>query len=265
VVAGTLEQPYRGPDVDVVLHAAASVSVVRGYRSMRAANVTGTGLLLALGLPTHHISTLAVATAAGFVAAHPGLRDGYQRSKWVAEELVRQAGERGIPVAVHRLGRVVGAADTGYVNPADLVWRILRAGVPRGVLPDLDLVEPWTPVDWVAGTIVAAATGGATGVHNLAPERCVRFGQLVDWVIGYGFDVTVLPLDRWCERVRSDAGPDDLATLAYFDRAATGAAPATGQPPGGWPPGSGPAVGRSMMHRYLDHAVASGLLPDRST
>ena len=163
-------------------------------------------------------------------------------------------------MAVHRLGRVVGAPDTGVVNPADLIWRILRAGLARGVLPDLDLTEPWTPVDWVARTIVATLAGGGTGVHNLTPAACVRFGEVVAWVGDYGFPVEVLPLTHWCQRVAADADGQDLATLAFFDRAPSG-----GPPSGGWPPGHGPTVDRTLMHRYLDHAVATGLLADRRT
>jgi nonribosomal peptide synthetase MxcG len=44
-----------------------------------------------------------------FFPVHRGLRDGYQRSKWHAEVLCERAGERGLPVAVYRLGRLTGA------------------------------------------------------------------------------------------------------------------------------------------------------------
>ncbi|MGW0435670.1 thioester reductase domain-containing protein [Micromonospora sp. NPDC003197] len=285
VVVGDLTQPYAGPPVDAVYHAAASVSVVRGYRSLRPANVDGTRYLLALGVPFHHVSTVAVATEPGFVAAHPGLRDGYQRSKWAAEELVRQAGDRGVPVTVYRLGRVVGPADTGYVNPDDLVWRILRAGVPRGVLPDLGVAEPWTPVDWVAATVVALARSGATGVHNLVPLPPVRLSQVSAWVRDYGFAVEVVPLPIWQDRVRADASDADSATLAFFDQTGpvipeqavpsssvhtgpdAGIQTGSGRQPGsvGVPPLVAgppcPPVDRALMYRYLDHAVKVGLLP----
>ncbi|GAB3143234.1 hypothetical protein GCM10027290_19300 [Micromonospora sonneratiae] len=261
VVVGEVAKPYAGPPVDEVYHAAASVSVVRGYRSLRPTNVDGTRNVLALGVPFHHISTLAVCADPGFVPAHDGLRDGYQRSKWAAEELVRQAGDRGLPVTVYRLGRVVGPADTGYVNPDDLVWRILRAGVPRGVLPDLGVAEPWTPVDWVAATVVALARAGATGVHNLVPAPPVRLTDVADWVRDYGFDVELVPLASWRERVRADASDSDAATLAFFDQAdpVGTPAPARVQQPAVGPPC--PSIGRELMHRYLDHAVATGLLP----
>ena len=39
--------------------------------------------------------------AAGY---HSQLHDGYSQTKWVAEQLVRKAGLRGVPVTIYRLG-----------------------------------------------------------------------------------------------------------------------------------------------------------------
>ena len=38
---------------------------------------------------------------------HSLLHDGYSQSKWVAEQLVCRAGQRGLPVTVYRLGKFV--------------------------------------------------------------------------------------------------------------------------------------------------------------
>ena len=35
---------------------------------------------------------------------HSQLQDGYSQSKWVAEQLVHRAGQRGVPVTIYRLG-----------------------------------------------------------------------------------------------------------------------------------------------------------------
>src|SRR5690606_33072214 len=134
---GDLKEPRLGLDearyarlareCDTVIHCAARVSLVRGYASLRADNVLATlGLLrfCAHLRPKflHHVSTVAAAMLqrdAGwevpetFVAGRPALRDGYAQSKWVAERLLEQARQRGFALSVYRLGRVVGAADTG--------------------------------------------------------------------------------------------------------------------------------------------------------
>nr|WP_055506900.1 thioester reductase domain-containing protein [Nonomuraea pusilla] len=264
VPADLAATPLTG-DYAAVCHNAATVSLTRGYASVRAVNVAATLALLRLGAPFHHVSTLAVAPPGApveeaYVPPHAGLSDGYRQSKWVAEELVRQAAERGLPAAVHRLGRVVGAPDAGQVNPSDLFWRVLRAGIPVGALPDLDVAEPWTPVDYAARAVAALVAEGATGVHNLAPLPPVHLREAMAWVRDYGYRAAAVSVAEWTELVRR-GGAESAATAAFFDLA--------GQPP----PAMGPVrcgraaafpcppVGRQAMFRYLDHCVETGLLP----
>ncbi|AGC45607.1 non-ribosomal peptide synthetase [Myxococcus stipitatus DSM 14675] len=272
-------------ECDVVLHNAAVVSVVREYGSVQAVNVQGTRELLRLAAtarlkPFHYVSTLAVAPQANvspevpedFVPAHPGLRDGYQQSKWVAERLVQQASERGLPVAVYRLGRVVGASDTALVNPQDLVWRILLAGVPSGSLPMLDVGETWTPVDYVAQAIVALSRRATPGtVFNLTPVPDVRLPELFRWVREYGYPVEMAPIPEWRARVAERAGTaDNTTTLAFFDLRSGDSEPAFGLGPVRCQrlhqslEGTGitcPQANRDLFFRYLNTCVARGLLP----
>ncbi|UQA63133.1 myxochelin non-ribosomal peptide synthetase MxcG [Polyangium aurulentum] len=274
-------------ECDAIYHDAAVVSLVRDYRSMCAVNVLGTREILRLAAsarpkPVHHVSTLAVApsiTASpevreGFVPPHPELRDGYKQSKWIAERLAEQACERGLPVAVYRLGRVVGAPETGIVNEQDLVFRLLLAGIPAGVLPALDVSETWTPVDYVARAIVQLSLGQpAPGtVFNLAPAPEVQLEDVFRWVGEYGYGVESCSVPAWRARLGNGAGAAESATLAFFDL----------QPdPAGEPQrfgmgrvccdnvirglsGSGidcPAIDRSLVFRYLDHCVETGKLP----
>ena len=37
---------------------------------------------------------------------HPDLNDGYSQSKWVAEQLITRAGQKGLPVVIYRLGTI---------------------------------------------------------------------------------------------------------------------------------------------------------------
>ena len=36
---------------------------------------------------------------------HTKLTDGYSQSKWVAEQLISRAGQKGLPVVIYRLGK----------------------------------------------------------------------------------------------------------------------------------------------------------------
>ncbi|AKJ02788.1 nonribosomal peptide synthetase MxcG [Archangium gephyra] len=290
-----LSQPWLGlgpacfhglaAECDAVYHNAAVVSVVREYGSLRAVNVQGTRELLRLAAavrpkPLHYVSTLAVAPPSNlapevpedFVPSHAGLRDGYQQSKWIAERLVQQAAERGLPVTVYRLGRVVGAPGSGTINPQDLVWRILLAGIPAGALPQLDVSEAWTPVDYVARALVRLSLVPRPGaVFNLTPAPEVRLGELFRQVRDYGYPTELLPVPDWCARVAASTdGAAHKATLAFFELRAGSSEPTFGLGPTRCErltqalAGTGiscPPADRQLLFRYLDSCVEQGLLP----
>ncbi|MFE2943146.1 amino acid adenylation domain-containing protein [Streptomyces sp. NPDC059255] len=271
---------------DVIFHNAATVSILREYAGLRAANAESTRQLLRMAAvrstPLHLVSTLSVApplsrsaeVPEAFLPSHPGLRSGYQQSKWASERLLEQAAERGLPVTVHRLGRVVGPPGTGYVNESDFLWSVLRAGIPAGILPDLFEAETWTPVDYVARAVVRLSLDRHRPrriVFNHAPQPPVRLADLYDWVREYGYPVRHMPLSRW--RGELPRSTDAAATtLAFFDSWSGDAADdaelslghvrvdnvLTGLR------GSGvvcPPLDRDLMFRYLDHCVSTGSLP----
>ncbi|WP_181808921.1 amino acid adenylation domain-containing protein, partial [Streptomyces shenzhenensis] len=210
---------------DAIVHNAATVSILRDYASLRAANTESTRQLLRLAAvrttPLHYVSTLSVAPPASrapevpeeFLPLHDGLRYGYQQSKWASERLLEQAAGRGLPVTVHRLGRVVGPSGTGYVNEHDFLWSVLRAGIPAGIVPELFEDEVWTPADFAARSVVRLslfpgfpdpAAGGPVFNHATLPR--VRLADVYDWVEEYGYPIRRLPPARWRERLRGSAG-----------------------------------------------------------
>ncbi|MFD0251145.1 amino acid adenylation domain-containing protein [Streptomyces sp. NPDC127113] len=272
---------------DAVFHNGATVSILREYGTLRAANTESTRQLLLMsaahGTPLHYVSTLSVAPPAAlspevpeaFLAAHEGLRHGYQQSKWASERLLEQAAERGLPVTVHRLGRVVGPASTGHVNEQDFLWGVLRAGIPAGIVPELFEDEIWTPVDFVARALVhlslagPPATAGPVFHHATTPR--IRLGDLYDWVEEYGYPLRRLTLGDWKARLSVSPGVA-ATTLAFFDTRGTGREDGLDLRLGHVHAGnvrrgladSGidcPPVGRDLVFRYLDHCVTAGLLP----
>ncbi|GAA3127875.1 hypothetical protein GCM10010521_12860 [Streptomyces rameus] len=276
---------------DAIFHNAATVSIMRDYATLRAANTESTRQLLRLAAvrtaPLHYVSTLSVAPPAGhspevpeaFLPLHEGLRHGYQQSKWASERLLEQAAERGLPVTVHRLGRVVGPARTGYVSQRDFLWSVLRAGIPAGIVPELFEDEVWTPVDFVARSLVhlclgdTDATAAGPVFHHATLPR-VRLADVYTWVREYGYPLLTLPLADWRERLPRSADAA-ATTLAFFD--STEESPAehgastdlrlghvrADRVRAGLA-GSGitcPPVDRDLFFRYLDHCVTAGVLP----
>ncbi|MFJ8768784.1 amino acid adenylation domain-containing protein [Streptomyces clavifer] len=279
-----------GTTIDAIVHNGAAVSVVRDYTALRPANTDSTHDLLRLAaprrIPLHYVSTLSVGPPRAlspefpesFLAAHEGLRYGYQQTKWASERLLEQASERGLPVTVHRLGRVVGPIGTGKINYQDFLWTVLRAGVPAGLVPDLFTEESWTPADRVAAEIVATGPGtrrpAAVVHHHAGTPVCQE--DLHRWLREYGYAVETIPLDTWRERIPQDA-EDAAAVLAFFDslpeapigtdgdlalatvqadHVRTGLAAA-----GGSLPPAHPVIDRAAFFRQLDHCVARGDLP----
>lgn len=276
--------------VDAIVHAAAEVSLLRGTRSLRAVNIDATAGVLELaaqaGASVHHMSTLSVVPPGlpeipdAFIA-HGASGDGYAHSKWVAERLLEQAAARGIPVAVHRLGRVTGARATGIVNTRDILWRILFTGLPHGILPGLHDAEVWTPADELARDLVRLVTRAPEPglVVNHAPQGTVALAQVHAWLRAYGYRFTVLPAATWAAQPALRSDEDASATAALFLQGPPPPRPDAAHTPRTEPPTtSGPIrtgtlrralggtsavrpIDAELMHRYLDHCVREGRLP----
>jgi len=215
-----------------IVHAAAQVSLTRDYESSYESNVLITRNLIHLaccwGSELHHISTIATAPMQGvetiperFFAQHAGLADGYQQSKWQAEQLCVEAARRGLATAVYRLGRITGAQRNPRVNSADLVWRVARSASRLGAWPELHVEEPWLPADVTADTVVRLALAGSARTpaepYHLVQSGNVRLERVRAGLEALGVPLRQLPLSDWLERLRASGNVDDRTTLAFFE------------------------------------------------
>jgi thioester reductase-like protein len=136
--------------------------------------------------------------------------DGYGRSKWVAEKLVREAGERGLPVRVYRPGNVSGHSETGASNQRDLLGAFIVESLRLGCAPE---IEGWrmemTPVDFVAAAIlhVASDPGAFGGTYHLANPDPPPADEVFDLLEEGGYPLERLPYEDWLQRV--DAAPPE--------------------------------------------------------
>jgi len=161
-VAGDLAAPRFGLDqagytrlaerIDLIFHNGARVNHIEPYARLRAANVSGTREVLRLATngrikPVHYISTANTVIPVALAPDFTGPEDtelsvaevsdnGYVASKWVAEQLVRQAGERGVPVRIYRPGLVSGDPRSGVNSADDSFWNMIRAAAILGMAPD---------------------------------------------------------------------------------------------------------------------------------
>ncbi|KAL2439043.1 Glycine betaine reductase ATRR [Exophiala dermatitidis] len=200
--------------VQVIVHAAATVNLVYPYAALRGANVGGTREILRLacrgGATVQYVSTNGVLppsqegwpedTMLDVEEVPKKLLDGYGQTKWVAEQLVLEAGRRGLPVKIHRAGTISGHSTTGAANAWDLLSALIVESIHLGYHPD---VEGWraemTPVDFVSKAIVHLAnqTHAKQFVFHLGDPDPVDCRKVFQDLETLGYPTKPLDWDKW--------------------------------------------------------------------
>ncbi|WLQ39044.1 amino acid adenylation domain-containing protein [Streptomyces laculatispora] len=269
-----------------VLHNGARVNFAASYGDLRAPNVAGTEELLRLLADSaspgmHYISTTGVyAPAPGLrpvtitestpTGPSPALPDGYAQSKWVAEQLIGLARERGLPVTIHRPGRISGDTATGACQDHDLLWQLVKGCLQASAVPDLPRGSTdWVPVDYVSAAVVALSLSGRTGAetYHLTNPDAPGLDRVFEAAARLGHELRTVPAAQWQARVA--AQPDNAAQLFLGDEtrtrpettdrrrfdsrrtAAAAAAVGVRQPP----------LTDEILIRYLTYFHTSGFLP----
>jgi thioester reductase-like protein len=215
-----------GKEIDVIYHNGAWVNALYPYERLRAANVLGTQEIIRLAAlgqtkPLHYISTLAIFLSdlhtdqlvdeARQPCFDPTLKGGYRQSKWVAEALVREAGERGLPVAIYRPGRVLGHSQTGINDkPHDLLCTIWKGCVQLGLYPRVATQVALTPVDYVSRGIVQLSLrpnsmDSVDRVFHFCHPEPVEWEALLETIGALGYGLTGVPYAEWVAAVQAAA------------------------------------------------------------
>lgn len=201
--------------VDVIVHAAATVNLVYPYAALQKPNVGGTREILRLaalgGATVQYISTN------GVLLPKPGregwpedamlevdevtkLADGYGQTKWVAEQLVLEAGRRGMPIKIHRLGTISGHSETGAANAWDLLTALIVESIRIGHYPD---VKGWraemTPVDFVSKAIVHLGneTESSQNIFHIGDPDPVDISQVFKDLESLGYPTKPIEFEKW--------------------------------------------------------------------
>lgn len=239
-VVGDLSQPQLGLDettwnrlaqeVDVVIHNGAIVHWVKRYQDMMASNVLSTIDAMKLcneGKPKAFcfvsstsvldtdyyiaLSNAQVSTGQGAVledddmnGSRTGLGTGYGQTKWVSEQLVREAGKRGLLGSVVRPGYVLGDSATGVCNLDDFLIRMLKGCIQLSTRPRIVNTVNAVPVNHVARVVVASALnplpGGVHVVHVTAHPR-LRMNEYLAILEYYGFKTPEVSYAEWKEEL----------------------------------------------------------------
>ncbi|KAG8531758.1 putative NRPS-like protein biosynthetic cluster [Bacidia gigantensis] len=213
--------------VDVSIHNGAIVHWVKPYQDMRASNVLSTLELLNLcniGKPKifTFISSTSVLDAPHYTSLPPhqpvqesddllgsstGLGTGYGQTKWVSEQLVLEAGRRGLCGSIVRPGYILGDNVTGICNTDDFLIRMLKGSLQLSCRPAITNTINCVPVNHVARVIVAAAFNplpnvGVSVVHVNANPR-LRMQEFLGLLQRYGYDVPEVSYETWKQRLEA--------------------------------------------------------------
>lgn len=265
------------PDVDVVVHCAASLMFDAPYAELDAINVGGTRNVVAFakaqGAALLHVSTAYVCgprdgpVGEEPVAADACFANGYERSKAEAEAVVRGSG------LVHCIARpaiVLGDSQTGAIRKFDAMYQTF-ALIARGLVQEIPVAPgaslDFVPVDHVAqgiarlATDMQAANGAICHLTSGNPLPVAHFAAAIaaypqfcapQLVPAAGFDPDRLPSAqrRVWRKIAS-------AYASYFQRnprfANCNALALTGLAP--------PDAGADWFHLLINYAIEGGLLP----
>jgi len=309
-IEGDIQLPFLGlskeeyeslaGEAGAVYHSAAEVNWVQSYDALRDTNVSGTKELLRFACrdrvkPFFFISSAAVCYSTSGPRevgedddVHPylhGLHLGYAQSKSVAEALVCQAGDRGLPVAIFRPSLITGDRASGIVNADDLLSRLVKAAVVMGLAPDLDWNMDICPVDYVADAVVALTSNGAQQrFFHLASPSQRHWREFVLWMNLYGYSVKTAPYREWLDLMLKEsrvpghplrelrpffsnepAGEGGLTLPELFEepRRSRISSDQTLRALRDCSIGS-PRVGAEVLDRYFQRYIESGFLPEAS-
>jgi len=239
-VVGDLAQSQLGLDdqtwhmlcekVDIVVHNGAVVHWVKTYQDMKATNVdstidamnlcnTGKPKLFTFVSSTsvldidHYVKLSQQRISMGqhgvsedddLLASRTGLSTGYGQTKWVSEQLVRAAGERGLRGSIIRPGYILGDSKTGVCNTDDFLIRMLKGCVQLSSRPHIVNTVNAVPVDRVARIAVAAALNplpnGQHVVHVTGHPR-LNMSEFLSLLEHYGLNVPEISYDSWKDQL----------------------------------------------------------------
>ncbi|MEV6277042.1 amino acid adenylation domain-containing protein [Nocardia sp. NPDC051832] len=299
-VTGDLAAPELGLDpadyarladrIDAIYHNGARVNHIEPYGRLRAANVEGTRAVLRLATtgrvkPVHFVSTVntvvPVAPGPDFHAGEDTVLDasevspnGYVASKWVAEQLVRRAGQRGVPVSIYRPGIISGDPEIGVNSADDSFWNMIRAAAILGLAPETgDFAQQLAPVNYVVAAIVALAAKPAVGAaYHLLNAEPVPVGEVFEALRRNGIPVRIAPIEQIAARLAEEAaardadGDDSLVRAALVSGNYGGTAyqvsDAGTRAQLAWHGLDCPRVDAAALDAYVRAFIESGFFPD---
>lgn len=219
--------------IDVIYHNGAWVNSFYPYATLKPTNVLATQEILRLAStpkikPVHFISTIGVFFSPYYFADNlidraiketdlptsETLKGGYKQSKWVAEQLILKAKEKGLPACIYRPGRILGHSETGIIgNLKDILCLALKACIAMGKFPDIDTTIDIVPMDYVSQAIVYLSQQRSSleqkspeqiSFHLLNPQP-ISWQNLIQEIQDLGYNLEATHYKIWVEELKKYA------------------------------------------------------------
>ncbi|MEM9460814.1 MAG: amino acid adenylation domain-containing protein [Myxococcota bacterium] len=208
-----------GQTMDSIIHSGAMVQFLYPYQVLKPINVTGTQEIIRLAMaqklkPIHYISTAAVFP----MGAHRTFSEdssieqdlflnlAYDETKWVAEQLLKQAEERGLPVTIYRMGEICGHSETGQSVTEHSVYAFMKGCIQLKTFPYIEMLFDIAPVDYIAKSVAhitlhpESADGNVFHLNNPTP---IPILDMYKWFRDVGYEFEVIEWTQWRDRLVS--------------------------------------------------------------
>jgi len=221
--------------IEVIYHNGAQVNAVYPYSKLKAANVLGTQEVLYLASlvqtkPVHFVSSLAVFLSPDYaqrvvteteVPNSTHLKGGYKQSKWVAEQIILTAQQRGLPACIYRTARIMGHTHTGITgNFKDLLYSLLKGCLQIQKYPVLDSLMNLVTIDYVSQAIVYLSRQPTSvgKVFHLFNPQPTSWQQLFEQLLALGYPLAPMDYDKWVAALKqySSQQPNDKFSSALL-------------------------------------------------
>jgi fengycin family lipopeptide synthetase D len=199
---------------DTIIHCGADVRYFGDTEHFLNVNVRSTTRLLDVarareGVRFHYVSTLSIVgwhenDPREFVAVESEFDRGqkfdnvYAESKFVAEKLVREAMEEGLPVTIYRVGNLIGHSKTGRMQrniEGNAFYQYVKATLLLGVTAQDDNYVDLTPVNYASKAIVNCVTRKETAgktLHLCNPQQ-IKSETFIQLLQSFGY--SILPVE----------------------------------------------------------------------
>lgn len=244
MVLGELDQPQLGikpadyafltKTISAIYHNGAAVNFVAPYQTLRATNVNSVTEILKLATDTvlksvHFISTLGVFNSidrgqydslkeTDHLLYPENIFGGYAQTKWVAEAVLCEAKQRGVPVFIYRPGLITGDSNNGYMNTDDFLCRFLKSCIQLKAFPDLNIDIDMTPVNYVSKAVVhlSQQSNAQHRIFHLLCPKPIKLAAFVNWIKTEGYPVELVPYTHWLNSISNASTENALYSLIPF-------------------------------------------------